>query len=69
MEYQIIEIIERGYPWELVEIVNELLSKGWEPQGGVSVILYKKEEVAGVETNYYTYTQALIRRKGGITKA
>ena len=51
MEYK---IVEAHYAATLARLVNELISEGWEPQGGVAI--------AFDSSNNAVYTQALIRR-------
>jgi hypothetical protein len=41
----------------LARIVNEFISKGWKPQGGVSVTVYYSEERMD---SVYTFSQAMV---------
>ena len=50
MEYK---IVYGEDPRELEEEVNELIRKGWKPQGGVCVLRERN--------NYWSFYQAMVR--------
>ncbi len=55
--YNASELFERGRE-EFVAVVNEMLGKGWEPLGGVSV----SSSVDAYDT-FILITQAMVRRR------
>lgn len=59
-------VVLKDHPIELQERVMELVSQGWELQGGVSVSVSESDEY-----RYVYYAQALIKveRRTSITKA
>jgi hypothetical protein len=58
------KVIETSTPGELVEKVNEDIKAGWEPQGGVNIIRYEREDPHKHYVEfYYEYGQAMIHRK------
>lgn len=53
-------IAESAYKAELIEEIEHLISKGWEPLGGVAV--YHEHKDSDDIEGHTTFYQAVIRR-------
>ena len=59
MKYQIIETCQSS---DLMDVVEQFIAEGWEPQGGVSVSVVSYVGCDGDPTTSETWSQAMVKK-------
>ena len=55
-------IIETHHSSDLMDVVDQFIAEGWEPQGGVSVSVVHFVGCNGDPTTSETWAQAMVRK-------